>query len=273
MLEHLPFPRLPEKLPTVLSREEVGGLLAASANRLHRTMLMTLYSLHPWDAWIRRFNCGLLPPPNQTNPRLVAPCIAGVRYRGPYLTCKCYLRNLFLRKQLVLVFSVECSRSSLGCIRFSTIPPWRCFFDEFDILPCLRAFVRKGSGLGAVLLFFCTLWSLVLNFAAVVASSLSAYLTFSFRADASDPRCCRYAIFRSGACGPTCRRRLLSLARGWSAAGSTVVCLAAIRGEHCEVLSTDLRLVCRSPTNFVCWFGRLRLRSGIAYPLSPIFLL
>ena len=44
MLEHLPFPRLPEKLPTVLSREEVGGLLAASANRLHRTMLMTLYS-------------------------------------------------------------------------------------------------------------------------------------------------------------------------------------------------------------------------------------
>src|ERR1039458_623927 len=44
MLEPLPFPRLPEKLPTVLSREEVGGLLAASANRLHRTMLMTLYS-------------------------------------------------------------------------------------------------------------------------------------------------------------------------------------------------------------------------------------
>ncbi|MEA2261461.1 MAG: integrase/recombinase XerD, partial [Acidobacteriaceae bacterium] len=44
MLEHLPFPRLPEKLPTALSREEVGGLLAASANRLHRTMLMTLYS-------------------------------------------------------------------------------------------------------------------------------------------------------------------------------------------------------------------------------------
>ena len=44
MLEHLPFPRLPEKLPTVLSREEVSRLLAASANRLHRTMLMTMYS-------------------------------------------------------------------------------------------------------------------------------------------------------------------------------------------------------------------------------------
>jgi len=44
MLEHLPFPRLPEKLPTVLSRDEVGRLLAASANRLHRTMLMTMYS-------------------------------------------------------------------------------------------------------------------------------------------------------------------------------------------------------------------------------------
>src|SRR6202049_5266050 len=44
MLEHLPFPRLPEKLPTVLSREEVGRLLAACANRLHRTMLMPMYS-------------------------------------------------------------------------------------------------------------------------------------------------------------------------------------------------------------------------------------
>jgi site-specific recombinase XerD len=44
MLEHLPFPRLPERLPTVLSRDKVGRLLAASANRLHRTMLMTMYS-------------------------------------------------------------------------------------------------------------------------------------------------------------------------------------------------------------------------------------
>ena len=44
MLEHLPFPKLPEKLPTVLSREEVSRLLAASANLMHRTMLMTLYA-------------------------------------------------------------------------------------------------------------------------------------------------------------------------------------------------------------------------------------
>jgi site-specific recombinase XerD len=44
MLEHLPFPKVPEKLPTVLSREEVGRLLAASANRMHRTMLMTAYA-------------------------------------------------------------------------------------------------------------------------------------------------------------------------------------------------------------------------------------
>jgi integrase/recombinase XerD len=44
MLEHLPFPKLPEKLPTVLSGEEVSRLLAASANRMHRTMLMTLYA-------------------------------------------------------------------------------------------------------------------------------------------------------------------------------------------------------------------------------------
>jgi site-specific recombinase XerD len=44
MLEHLPFPKLPEKLPTVLSREELSRLLAASVNRMHRTMLMTLYA-------------------------------------------------------------------------------------------------------------------------------------------------------------------------------------------------------------------------------------
>jgi integrase/recombinase XerD len=44
MLEHLPFPKLPKKLPTVLSREEVSRLLAASANRMHRAMLMTLYA-------------------------------------------------------------------------------------------------------------------------------------------------------------------------------------------------------------------------------------
>ena len=44
MLEFLPFPRLPEKLATVLSRDEVSRLLAASANRLHRTLLMTMYS-------------------------------------------------------------------------------------------------------------------------------------------------------------------------------------------------------------------------------------
>jgi integrase/recombinase XerD len=44
MLEHLPFPKQPEKLPTVLSREEVSRLVAGSANRMHRTMLMTLYA-------------------------------------------------------------------------------------------------------------------------------------------------------------------------------------------------------------------------------------
>src|SRR5258707_14762801 len=37
LLEHLRVPRLPEKLPTVLSRGEVGGVLAAAANRLPRT--------------------------------------------------------------------------------------------------------------------------------------------------------------------------------------------------------------------------------------------
>jgi site-specific recombinase XerD len=44
MLEHIPFPKTPLQLPTVLSPEEVTRLIDSAANLLHRTILMTLYS-------------------------------------------------------------------------------------------------------------------------------------------------------------------------------------------------------------------------------------
>ncbi len=44
MQEHIPFPKTPVRLPTVLSPEEVARLIDAAANPLHRTILMTLYS-------------------------------------------------------------------------------------------------------------------------------------------------------------------------------------------------------------------------------------
>jgi len=42
--EHIPFPKSPRRLPTVLSREEVTRLLNSASNLFHRTLLMTLYS-------------------------------------------------------------------------------------------------------------------------------------------------------------------------------------------------------------------------------------
>ena len=44
MLEHIPFPKAPLRLPTVLSPEEVTRLIDAASNLLYRTILMTLYS-------------------------------------------------------------------------------------------------------------------------------------------------------------------------------------------------------------------------------------
>jgi len=44
MLEHIPFPKVPLRLPTVLSPEEVTRLIDSAANLLHRTILATLYS-------------------------------------------------------------------------------------------------------------------------------------------------------------------------------------------------------------------------------------
>lgn len=44
MIEHIPFPKQPKRLPVVLSREEVHRLLGALTNLKHRTLVMTLYA-------------------------------------------------------------------------------------------------------------------------------------------------------------------------------------------------------------------------------------
>ena len=44
MLEHIPFPKIPLRLPTVLSQEEVTRMIDAAPNLLYRTILMILYS-------------------------------------------------------------------------------------------------------------------------------------------------------------------------------------------------------------------------------------
>ncbi len=44
MLEHIPFPKVPLRLPTLLSPDEVTRLIEAAPNLLYRTILMTLYS-------------------------------------------------------------------------------------------------------------------------------------------------------------------------------------------------------------------------------------
>ena len=44
MLEHIPIPKTPVKLPNILSREEIARLIEARQNLMHRAILMTLYS-------------------------------------------------------------------------------------------------------------------------------------------------------------------------------------------------------------------------------------
>ena len=44
MLEHIPFPKRPLRLPIILSRDEVALLIDSAQNLLYRTILMTLYS-------------------------------------------------------------------------------------------------------------------------------------------------------------------------------------------------------------------------------------
>jgi site-specific recombinase XerD len=42
--DHIPFPKRPRQLPTVLSPEEVERLIDSAENLMRRTMVMTLYS-------------------------------------------------------------------------------------------------------------------------------------------------------------------------------------------------------------------------------------
>jgi site-specific recombinase XerD len=42
--DHIPFPKCPTRLPTVLSPEEVALLIDSAKNLMHRAMLMTLYA-------------------------------------------------------------------------------------------------------------------------------------------------------------------------------------------------------------------------------------
>ena len=44
MLEYIPIPKTPAKLPRILSREEIARLIDGASNLMHRAMLMTVYS-------------------------------------------------------------------------------------------------------------------------------------------------------------------------------------------------------------------------------------
>ena len=44
LLEDMPFPKVPRRLPIILSVEEVGRLIDSARNLLDRTLLMVLYS-------------------------------------------------------------------------------------------------------------------------------------------------------------------------------------------------------------------------------------
>ena len=44
MLEYIPIPKTPVKLPKILSREEITRLIEGSSNLMHRAILMTVYS-------------------------------------------------------------------------------------------------------------------------------------------------------------------------------------------------------------------------------------
>jgi integrase/recombinase XerD len=56
LAEHIPFPKLHKRLPSVLSPEEVARLIDSARNLYHRTLLMTLYSTAMRRAELCRLN-------------------------------------------------------------------------------------------------------------------------------------------------------------------------------------------------------------------------
>ena len=58
MLEDLPFPKVPRRLPTILSTDEVTRLIDGARNLTDRTMLMVLYSTGMRNAELRHLQVG-----------------------------------------------------------------------------------------------------------------------------------------------------------------------------------------------------------------------
>jgi len=53
LIDDTPYPKVPRRLPQILSREEVAQVIAAAQNLTHRTMLMLLYSTGIRNAELR----------------------------------------------------------------------------------------------------------------------------------------------------------------------------------------------------------------------------
>jgi len=64
--DDLPFPKTPRKLPTVLSREEVGRMIDETTHLMHRTILMVLYG-----TGVRRTELSLLKVTDIDSKRMV----------------------------------------------------------------------------------------------------------------------------------------------------------------------------------------------------------
>jgi site-specific recombinase XerD len=58
LVEDTPYPKVPRRLPQILSREEVSRLIAAAHSLTHRTMLMLLYSTGIRNAELRHLQVG-----------------------------------------------------------------------------------------------------------------------------------------------------------------------------------------------------------------------